>query len=81
MSGFIFGRLLSQKNPKVVTNVIREIVKQFGEVKKIKGKDTWIFGSIDPCKHRICAADILAHYNVARSNLFFHSNLFTKYTI
>ena len=35
----------------------------------------------EPRKHRICAADILAHYNVARSNLFFHSNLFSEYTI
>ena len=34
-----------------------------------------------PRKHGICATDILAHYNVARSNLFFHSNYFYIYTI
>ena len=34
-----------------------------------------------PRKHRICATDILAHCNVARSSLFFHSNYFYIYTI
>ena len=32
-------------------------------------------------KHRICANDILAHYHVARSNLFFLSNNFYSYSM
>ena len=32
-------------------------------------------------KHRICATDILLHYNVARSNLFFLSNNFYSYSM